>query len=41
MRLIANKTKAAITGITESILDHTVSDLEVDLPGYVVKISSM
>ena len=28
MRRIANKTKAAITGITESILDHTVSDLE-------------
>ena len=31
---IANKTKAAIIGITESKLDHTVSDLEVNLPGY-------
>ena len=31
---IANKTKAAITGITESKLDHTVPDLEANFPGY-------
>ena len=30
----ANKTKAAIIGITESKLHHTVPDLEVNLPGY-------
>ena len=34
LKCIANKTKAAIIGITESKLDHTVSDLEVNLPGY-------
>ena len=32
--LPANKTKAAIIGITESKLDHTVPDLEVNYPGY-------
>ena len=32
--MIANKTKAAIIGIVESKLDHTVPDLEVNLPGY-------
>ena len=31
---IANKIKAAITGITESKLDHTVPDIEVNLPVY-------
>ena len=30
----ANKTKAAIIGITKSKLDHTVSGLEINLPGY-------
>ena len=34
LKCIANKTKTAIIGITESKLDHTVSDLEVNLPGY-------
>ena len=34
LKCIANKTKATIIGITESKLDHTVSDLEVNLPGY-------
>ena len=32
--MIANKTKAAIIGIIESKLDHTVPDLQVNLPGY-------
>ena len=32
-RCIANKTKAAITGITESKLDHTVPNSEVNFPG--------
>ena len=34
IRFIANKTKAAIIGITESKLDHTVPDSEVNFPGY-------
>ena len=34
LKCITNKTKTAIIGITESKLDHTVSDLEVNLPGY-------
>ena len=34
LKCIANKTKAAIIGIIESKLHHTVSDLEVNLPGY-------
>ena len=34
MRSIANKIKAAIIGITESKLDHTVPDSEVNFPGY-------
>ena len=34
LKCIANKSKAAIIGITESKLDHTVPDLEVNLPGY-------
>ena len=34
LKCIANKTMATIIGITESKLDHTVSDLEVNLPGY-------
>ena len=34
LKCITNKTKAAIIGITESKLDHTVPDLEVNLPGY-------
>ena len=33
IRCIANKTKAII-GITESKLDHTVPDSEVNFPGY-------
>ena len=34
LKCIANKTKAAIIGITESKLDHTIPNLEVNLPGY-------
>ena len=34
LKCIANKTKAAIIGITESKLDHIVPDLEVNLSGY-------
>ena len=34
IRCIANKTKAAIIGITESKLDHTLPDLEVNFPEY-------
>ena len=34
IRCIANKTKAAIIGITESKLDHTVPDSEVNFPEY-------
>ena len=34
IRCLANKTKAAITGITESKLDHTVPNSKVNLPGY-------
>ena len=34
LKFIANKTKAAIVGITESKLDHTVPDLEVNLPWF-------
>ena len=34
IRCIANKTKAAIIGITESKPDHTVPDLEVNFPEY-------
>ena len=34
LKCIANKTKAAIIGIIESKLDHTVPDLGVNLPGY-------
>ena len=34
LKCIANKTKAAIIGIMESKLDHTVPDLEVNLTGY-------
>ena len=34
IKCIANKTKAAIIGITESKLDHTVPDLEVNFLGY-------
>ena len=34
LKCTANKTKAAIIGITESKLDHTVPDLEFNLPGY-------
>ena len=34
LKCIANKTKTAIIGITESKLDYTVPDLEVNLPGY-------
>ena len=34
LKCISSKTKAAINGIAESKLDHTVSDLEVNLSGY-------
>ena len=34
VRCIANKTKAAIIGITESKLYHTVPDSKVNFPGY-------
>ena len=34
IRCIANKTKAAIIGITGSKLEHTVPDLEVNFPEY-------
>ena len=34
IRCIANKTKAAIIGITESKPDHTLPDLEVNFPEY-------
>ena len=34
LKCISKKTKAAVIGITESKLDHSVSDLEVNLPGY-------
>ena len=34
IRCIANKTKAAIIGITESKPDHTLPDLEVKFPEY-------
>ena len=34
IRCIGNKTKAAIIGITESKLDHTVPDSEVNFLGY-------
>ena len=34
IKCIANKTNANIIGITESKLDHTVPDVEVNLPGY-------
>ena len=34
IRCIANKIKAAIIGITESKLDHSVPDSEVNFPGY-------
>ena len=34
LKCIAKKTEATIMGITESKLDHTVPDLEVNLPVY-------
>ena len=34
IKCIANKTKAAIIGTTESKLDHTLPDSEVTFPGY-------
>ena len=34
LKCIANKTMAAIIEITESKLNHSVPDLEVNLPGY-------
>ena len=33
LKCIANNTKTAIIGITESKLDHNVPDLEFNLPG--------
>ena len=34
LKCIASKTNAAVIGITESKLDHTVPDLKVNHPGY-------
>ena len=34
LKYIANQAKVVIIGIVESKLDHTVPDLEVNLPGY-------
>ena len=34
LKCIANKAKSTIIRITELKLDHTVSDLEVNIPGY-------
>ena len=34
LKCITNKIKATIIGITEPKLDHTISDFEVNLPGY-------
>ena len=34
MKCIVNKTKATVISVTESKLDHTILDLEVNLPGY-------
>ena len=34
LKCIVNKTMAAIIEITESKLNHSVPDLEVNLPGY-------
>ena len=34
IRCLANKTKAAINGITESKRDHTMPDWEINFPGY-------
>ena len=34
LKYIANQAKAVIIGLVESKLDHTVPDLEVNLPGY-------
>ena len=38
LKCIDNKTKAANIGITESKLDHTVRDLEVNLSGYGILV---
>ena len=34
LKCIASKTQAAITGLTESKLDHTLPNLEFNLPRY-------
>ena len=34
LKTIAGNTKAAITGITESKVDNSISDSEVEIPGY-------
>ena len=34
LKCIGNKAKAAIIGITESKLDHTITDFKANLPGY-------
>ena len=34
LKCIGNKAKAAIIGITESKLDHTITDFKASLPGY-------
>ena len=34
LKCIGNKTKAAIIGIAESKLGHTITDFKANLPGY-------
>ena len=36
LRHIVQKTSASIIGITESWLDSTISDSEINIPGYIV-----
>ena len=36
LKMIAGDTKAAIIGITESKVDNSVSDSEVEIPGYCI-----
>ena len=36
LKVIANSTRAAVIGITESWLDSSVQDSEVEIPGYVI-----
>ena len=36
LRLLAANTKVAVIGITESWLDASVTDAEVEIPGYLI-----